>query len=131
MSQPFPSDPSTPGAAEPRAKKHVGIIVLLVLLTLSNAALLLIGVVEIADQLDRSRSSRLPALLFGALLSAVALAGLVGAWMTRKWGPRLYAAMAALGLVVGLVLTEGSFSPLSLVGVGLAALLWVHAETNW
>jgi hypothetical protein len=33
--------------------------------------------------------------------------------------------------VIGLIISEGSVAPVSLIGVVLAVVLWLIAETNW
>lgn len=129
MSQRSPFDPPVPAAPK---KRGAGVIVLLVLLTFSNLGGLLLGVLGWADEASHGREwddAPLRAAVFVTLVSAIAVVGLVGAWMTRKWGPRLYVATAGLGLVLGLV--SGGFSPLSLVGIALAVGLWIHAENSW
>ncbi|ROP42355.1 hypothetical protein [Saccharothrix texasensis] len=127
--------PNTTLRAEPRVKKGAGIVVLLVLMTLANALVLVLGVVSWVDEVDHGAEwgdgpLRLVVLLTS--VSVVAVVGLLGAWFTRKWGPRLYVLTAGFSLLFGLLVSGGAgFSPLNLVGLGLAVGLWLHAEAKW
>jgi hypothetical protein len=127
--------PTTARHAEPRAKKGAGIVVLLVLMTLANVLVLVFGVVGWVDEVDHGAEwgdDSLQVVVLLTLVSLVAVIGLAGAWFTRKWGPRLYVLTAGFSLLFGLVISGGEgFSPLSLVGVGLAVGLWLHAENKW
>jgi MFS family permease len=117
-----------------RAKKSVGTIVLLVLLSLANALTLVVTIMAWVDEVDHGADFDdrvLQAVALSAVLTAVAVVGLVGAWLTRKWGPRTYVSIAGLSLVLGLIISEGAISPLSLIGITLAVVLWLIAETNW
>ena len=117
-----------------RVRKTGATVALLVLLTLSNVFVLVVGSVGWVDAADHGADwddESLRALVFATLMSLTAVVGLVGAWLTRKWGPRLYLVAAGAGLVVGLVLAEGVVSPFSFLGIGLAAVLWLTAESNW
>ncbi|QQQ73768.1 hypothetical protein IOD16_21175 [Saccharothrix sp. 6-C] len=136
MAQHDSSDsPNTTLRAEPRVKKGGGIVVLLVLMTLANALVLVLGVVSWVDEVDHGADwgddpLRLVVLLTS--VSVVAVVGLLGAWFTRKWGPRLYVLTAGFSLLFGLLVSGGAgFSPLNLVGLGLAVGLWLHAEAKW
>lgn len=130
-----PDSPTTSRHAEPRVKKGAGIVALLVLMTLANALVLVLGVVGWVDEVEHGAewgddALRLVVLL--TLVSLVAVVGLVGAWFTRKWGPRLYVLTAGFSLLLGLLVSDGAgFSPMSLVGLGLAFGLWLHAENKW
>lgn len=117
-----------------RPKKSVGVIVLLTLLSLSNTLVLILsleGWIDYSDHGGSRDDEVLWALGLGFFLTLIAIAGLVGAWMTRKWGPRLYVSVAGISLVLGLVLAGGSVSPISFVGIALAVGLWFTAESNW
>jgi hypothetical protein len=118
-------------APEGRVKKGAGMIVLLVLVSLANAFVLVLSVGAVADAAEHGDEDLLPLLLLSTGLTVVAVVGLVGAWLTRKWGPRLYVGVAGVSLVLGLVIAEGAISPFSLVGVALAVGLWLTAEANW
>ncbi|XVS61348.1 hypothetical protein ACQPYE_23925 [Actinosynnema sp. CA-299493] len=129
------NSPDITRLAEPRVRKGGGIVVLLVLMTLANALVLVLGVVGWVDEVDHGAewgddSLRLVVLL--TAVSLVAVVGLVGAWFTRKWGPRLYVLTSGFSLLFGLLVSGGAgFSPLNLVGLGLAVGLWLHAEAKW
>lgn len=134
MIQPHTSEPPAASAPEPRIKKSKGMVVLLAYLTLANVFGLVLGIVGWADWSDhgsRYDDMELRAVVFTTFASVVALIALGGAWATRRWGPRLYVGVAVLSLVIGLVITEGAFSPLSLIGIALAVGLWLNAESNW
>ncbi|CCH31108.1 hypothetical protein BN6_38170 [Saccharothrix espanaensis DSM 44229] len=128
------ANPDLPGT-RPRPKKGAGVIVLLVLMSLANTFTLVIGIAGMVDEIEHGRDwddDELRLAAFVTIMSLIAVTALVGAWLTRKWGPRLYVAATGLGLVIGLVITGGaSFSPISLVGIALAAALWITAENNW
>ena len=127
--------PTTARQAEPRAGKSAGIIVLLVLMTLANALMLVVGAASWVDEVDHGAEwgdDSLQLVVLLTLLSLVAVVGLAGAWFTRKWGPRLYVLTAGFGLLFGLLVSGGAgFSPLNVVGLGLAVGLWLHAESKW
>jgi hypothetical protein len=127
----FESSAASERPAPPRAKKHAGMIFVLSLLTLSNAFGLLLGIVGWADHGSRSDDELLRAAIFTTFLSAAALVALGGAWFTKLWGPRVYAATAVLGLIIGLANSQGAFSPTSLMNVAVAIGLWITAENNW
>jgi hypothetical protein len=112
-----------------RPSKSVGTIILLVVLTLANGYLLLVGIAAWLDAVDHGDEDLVPIAATATVATVIALVGLGGAWFTRKWGPRVYVTVAGIGLLVGL--TNEAFSPLSLVGVGLAVVLLVIAEVNW
>ena len=136
MIQPHASESASQlPASTPRVKKSVGMIVLLSYLTLSHTFGLVLGVVGWADWSDhgsRFDDMELRAMVFTTFASVIALIALGGAWATQLWGPRVYVAVVGLSLLIGLVITEGAgFSPLSLIGVGIAVGLWLNAESNW
>jgi hypothetical protein len=128
--------PTTARHVEPRARKGAGIIVLLVLMTIANVFMLVLGAVSWVEEVDHGadwgHDSSLQAIVWLTLMSLVAVIGLVGAWFTRKWGPRLYVLTAGFSLLLGLLISGGAgFSPLNLIGLGLAVGLWLHAENKW
>jgi len=112
-----------------RPRKNVGAIVLLVLLSISNIYLLLVGIAAWLDAVDHGDEDLVPVAATVTILTAIAVVGLGGAWFTRKWGPRLYIGVGAIGLIVSL--SNGSFSPIGLIGIGLALVLLLIAELNW
>ncbi|MCC8249204.1 hypothetical protein [Saccharothrix luteola] len=130
-----PDSPITARHPEPRARKGGGIIALLVLMTLANAFTLVVAVVGWVDEVDHGAEwgdDSLQFVVFVAFASLVAVIALVGAWFTRKWGPRLYVLTSGFSLLFGLLVSGGAgFSPLSLVSIGLAVGLWLHAESKW
>jgi predicted MFS family arabinose efflux permease len=118
-------------ASDARPRKGVGIIVLLVILSLANTFVLIIGIGAWADAVSHGDDDSVGPIAVATIMTAIALAGIGGAWFTRKWGPRLYLVVSATSLVLGLIIFPGSFSLLGLVGVGLAVGLWLNAEANW
>lgn len=121
-------------STEPRAGKGAGTIVLLVLLSIANVLTLGLAVTTWIDEVDHGAEFDdrvLQAAVITTFLTVVALAGLYGAWLTRQWGPRTYVGVGGVSLVVGLILSEGNVSPLSFVGIALAVVLWLIAETSW
>lgn len=127
--------PITARPAEPRARKSAGITLLLVLMTFANVLVLVVSVTGWVDEVEHGAEWGDESLLlfaFSTLLSLVAITGLIGAWFTRAWGPRLYVITAGFSLLIGLLVSGGAgFSPLNLVGLGLAVGLWLHAENKW
>ena len=119
-------------ATTSRPRLSTGLIVLLVLVTLANVLACALIVMTWIDETSHGADfgdAELNAVLTAAVLSVGALAGIAGAWLRRRWGPRLYLAAQLIGFVV-LVATQ-AVGPLNLVPLVLAgALCWI-AERDW
>jgi hypothetical protein len=104
-----------------------GLIVLLVFVTLANVLALGIGIEAWYDEATHGGElDDLP--MLGAVIatfgSVVALAGIAGAWLRRKWGPPVYAGVQASALLFVLVAAPEALSVFSFVSLLLAGLLW-------
>ncbi|OLF19389.1 hypothetical protein BU204_00200 [Actinophytocola xanthii] len=105
---------------------------LLGVITLANLAALGLAVAAWADEVDHGAElgdTALNLAVTATLLSTAALVGVAGAWLRRKWGPRLYVAAQVIGFV--LLLALGGVGPLTFVPLLLAGVLWWIAESDW
>lgn len=110
-----------------------GLIVLLVVITLANILALVIGIQAWYDEATHGGElDDLPMLAavvttFGAV---VALAGIAGTWLRRKWGPPVYAGVQAAALLFLLVAAPEALGLFNFVPLLLAGLLWWLANSD-
>ncbi|OLF12027.1 hypothetical protein BLA60_08330 [Actinophytocola xinjiangensis] len=119
-------------ATTSRPRLTVGLTVLLVLVTLANLVGLALIVMTWVDEVSHGADlgdGELNAVLAALVLTAGALAGIAGAWLRHKWGPRLYLAAQLIGFVV--LLANEAVGPLNLVPLVLAGVLCWIAESAW
>jgi hypothetical protein len=109
-----------------RPRLRPGLIVLLVIVTLANLLALVIAVEAWYDETTHGGDLAGLAML-SLLLTVVALAGIVGAWLRRPWGPPLYFAAQAMGFLFLLVAAPDAITLLTFVPLVLAGLLWFLA----
>lgn len=109
-----------------RPRLGPGLIVLLVVVTVAN--LLALGVAIEAWHDDTTHGGDLAGLaMLSLLVTVAALAGIVGAWLRRSWGPPLYFAAQAMGFLFLLFAAPDAIGPLTFVPLLLAGLLWFLA----
>ncbi|WNV89250.1 hypothetical protein [Umezawaea sp. Da 62-37] len=131
MAEPRPSASSP--APDPSRRRPAVVTGLVVLLAVYTSARSLIGVIDWVDRARGGVDLADPALLSAivtVLAGVVALAGLLGAWSTRRWGPRLYAAATVTSLLGAVFLHQAVTVP-AVAGAVIAIGFWRYAETTW
>lgn len=110
-----------------RSRLGPGLVVLLVVLTLANVAGLVLEVSAWSWETTYGGDLGVLALL-SILTTAVALAGLAGAWLRRPWGPPLYFAVQVAGLLCLVFAAPGAITLPTFMPLLLAGLLWFLAR---
>jgi hypothetical protein len=109
-----------------RSRLRPGLIVLLVVVTVANVfALVIAGGTWYDEMVHGGDLAGIAAL--SMLVTVAALAGIAGAWRRRAWGPPLYAAAQAMGFLFLLFAAPEAITPLTVVPLALAGLLWFLA----
>lgn len=109
-----------------RPRLRPGLIVLLVIVTVANVLALVIAAEAWYDEMAHGGDLAGLAVL-SLLMTVAALAGIVGAWLRRSWGPPLYFAAQAMGFLFLLLAAPEAITLLTFVPLALAGLLWFLA----
>ena len=109
-----------------KARLRPGVIVLLVIVTIANVAAVVLAID--AWSVETSHGGDLGGLLMLSLLvTVVALVGIVGAWLQKRWGPPLYFATQAMGFLFLLFAAPDAITLFTFAPLVLAGLLWFLA----